>query len=143
MNERIKGLYKSQILKHSKEPFQEGELADATHTLEAYNPMCGDKYLLYLRIVDDRVEDAWFKGYGCAISKASSSILTQQSIGKTLGELEALIEVFLRVVNAEEPVSAEELTNDEELLAFSAAREFPERETCATLGWKAAQASLF
>ncbi|MEL6534370.1 MAG: Fe-S cluster assembly sulfur transfer protein SufU [Bacteroidota bacterium] len=142
MNERIKSLYKTQILAHSKNPFQEGELADATHVLQASNPMCGDKYTLYIKVEEDRVADAFFKGYGCAISKASSSILTKLSIGKSLKELSDLVELFLKIVDAEEEALPEELTTKEELLAFAAAREFPERETCASLGWKVVQKEL-
>ncbi|HAA12217.1 MAG TPA: SUF system NifU family Fe-S cluster assembly protein [Cytophagales bacterium] len=142
MNERIKGLYKTQILAHSKNPFQEGELEGATHVLQAYNSMCGDKYTLYLKIENDRVEDAYFKGYGCAISKASSSILTKKSIGKSMEELDALVRLFLKIVSAKEEVSPEDLTDEEELLAFSAAREFPEREICATMSWKVVQEEL-
>ena len=136
MNERIKGLYQSHILTKSKDEAYVGQLSDATHVLEAYNPMCGDKYEVYLKFDGNKIENARFEGYGCAISKASTAVLTEMLIGKTLKELNPVIEDFLELINADSEKDPESLTRDDQLLAFAAAREFPERKTCASLSWE-------
>jgi len=137
MNERLKNLYKTQILTYAKDSTHEGELADATHVLEAYNPMCGDKYTVYLLVKKSTVIDAKFKGYGCAISKASTAILVEKIIGKELSEVQTLVTLFLQVINEQSSQQPEALTSDEALLAFAATREFPERKKCASLSWEA------
>ena len=94
MNDRIKGLYQEHILAKSKDESKVGILENATHTLEAYNPMCGDKYILYLFIQDNIVKEAMFEGYGCAISKASTAVLADTVIGKSLEEISVVIKAF-------------------------------------------------
>lgn len=136
MNDHIKSLYKKQILAHAKSPFNEGVLEDYTHKLQAYNPVCGDQFDLCLELEGDIIQNTSFKGYGCAISKASTSVLTKQLLGKSKNEAKALIELFLKVINSESSESPESITSNEELLAFASAREFPERLTCANLAWK-------
>lgn len=142
MNDRIKSLYRSHILVNAKDQSHQGKLEDATHTLEAYNPMCGDKYTLYLKLVDGVIEEATFEGFGCAISKASTAVLTKQIEGKTVDQVKPIVELFHELVNESSDQSPESLTNDEDLLAFAAAREFPERKVCATLSWGELQLSL-
>lgn len=139
MNDRLKELYKTQILTYAKDSTREGELPNATHTVEAYNPMCGDKYTIYLLIKEEAVIDAKFKGYGCAISKASTAILVEKIIGKGLSEIESLVALFLQVINDQSEQQPEDLTSDEALLAFAATREFPERKKCASLSWEAVE----
>ncbi|KYG75416.1 Fe-S cluster assembly sulfur transfer protein SufU [Roseivirga echinicomitans] len=136
MNDRLKALYKTQILAHAKSPFNEGVLVNYTHKLQAYNPVCGDQFDLYLKFEDNIIQNASFKGYGCAISKASTSVLTKHLLGKTRSEAKALIELFLKVIDPENNESPESITSDDELLAFTSAREFPERLTCANLAWE-------
>ncbi len=136
MNDRIKSLYRSHILFNAKDESHQGELENATHTLEAYNPMCGDKFTIYLRLEGDVIEQASFEGFGCAISKASTAVLIKQIEGKTLLEIKLIVELFYELVNESSDQSPESLTTDENLLAFAAAREFPERKTCATLSWE-------
>lgn len=136
MNDRIKSLYRSHILVNAKDESHQGKIEDATHVLEAYNPMCGDKFTIYLRLEADVIEQASFEGFGCAISKASTAVLTKQIEGKTLGEIKPIVELFYELVNESSDQSPESLTTDEDLLAFAAAREFPERKTCATLSWE-------
>lgn len=135
MNDRIKSLYRSHILVNAKDESHHGKLEDPTHVLEAYNPMCGDKYTLYLKLVDGVIEEATFEGFGCAISKASTAVLTHQIEGKTVDQVKPIVELFHELVNESSGHSPESLTNDEDLLAFAAAREFPERKVCATLSW--------
>ena len=136
MNERLQSLYKKYILEYSKKPFNEFKNEGATEIITAYNPLCGDKFTFYLTIKDERIEQASFTGYGCSISKASSSVLTKKASGRTISELLVLIEDFLKIVEENNPQSAGEITEDEELVAFSGAREFPERKQCAVLGWE-------
>ena len=139
MNDRLKELYKTQILTYAEDSTHEGYLTEATHTVEAYNPMCGDKYTIYLLIKEEAVIDAKFKGYGCAISKASTAILVEKIIGKGLSEIESLVALFLQVINDQSEQQPEDLTSDEALLAFAATREFPERKKCASLSWEAVE----
>jgi len=124
------------MLINAKDESHLGRFDDPTHTLEAYNPMCGDKYTLYLKLTDNLIEKATFEGFGCAISKASTAVLTKQIEGKTLKEIKPIVALFFELVNEGSDQSPESLTTDEDLLAFAAAREFPERKTCATLSWE-------
>jgi nitrogen fixation NifU-like protein len=137
MTDKLKQLYKTQILKHSQNPFNEGKLEAYTHLIKAYNPVCGDQFDLYLNIIDQQVIEASFTGYGCAISKASTSVLTKQIIGKGKTEIDAFVADFLKLLDPNASQLPEEITADEELLAFAAAREFPERLSCANLAWLA------
>ncbi len=136
MNDRIKSLYRSHILVNAKDESHQGVLDKATHILEAYNPMCGDKFTIYLRLEGDVIEQASFEGFGCAISKASTAVLIKQIEEKTLKEVKPIIALFYELVNESSAQSPESITSDEDLLAFAAAREFPERNTCATLSWE-------
>ena len=135
MNERIKGLYQEHILKKSKDDTFKGALQNETHYLEAYKPMCGDKYTISMSIVNDVIQDARFEGFGCAISKASTALLTEIVIGKSVEEIKPIVENFLELVDEHGKRDPESIFNDDQLLAFAAAREFPERKTCASLSW--------
>jgi len=135
MNSPLKKLYHTRIIEHSKHPFHEGEIKDATHVLEAYNPLCGDKYSLYLNIHNGTVEEAMFNGYGCAISKASTSVLIQNCIGRTILEISDIISMFGKIIDPESQSRPEDISEDNDLLAFSATRQFPERIKCASLSW--------
>ena len=136
MNDRLKNLYKTQILAHAKDQTHVGVLSNATHILEAYNPMCGDKYTLYLIVENESIIEASFKGYGCAISKASTAILVHKIAGKELSEVKAIVTLFMEILDENSDQSPESLTQDEALLAFAATREFPERKKCASLSWE-------
>ena len=135
MSDRLKELYQAQIKEHSKNPFNEREMQDATYVLKAYNPLCGDKYSLFLKVVDNTILDASFTGFGCAISKASSSVLVKKSVGRNLDEIAEIVSLFLKIIDPNSKIPAQELSNDPELLAFSATRKFPERLKCASLSW--------
>lgn len=127
--EKLKHLYQKVILGHSKQPYHYQKMEEADYIIEAYNPLCGDKFKLYLNMKEDTIETASFSGYGCAISKASTSILVQRLEGLKLADIEALRQQFKAV--ALEDKSSE----DEEFEAFSAAKEFPGRATCVSLSW--------
>lgn len=132
MNEKLKQLYKTVILQKSKAPFQYEKRPEAAHQVEANNLVCGDRFTLYLDIVDGKIVDASFYGHGCAISKSATSILTKNIIGLSLEEALAYSQKMKAIVDPQEPLPIE----DDDLLAFAAARDFPERETCATLAWE-------
>lgn len=135
MKDRLKQLYKSHILTKAKDETHLGELQNFTHKLEAYNPMCGDKYTVYLQVVDKTIVSASFKGFGCAISKASTAVLTSRLIGLDFSSAKALTDLFLELINPESNTPIEELTQDEELQAFAGTRDYPERIQCASLAW--------
>ena len=132
MNPRLKELYQSVILKHSKEPVNYEKREEAKQQLDAYNSLCGDRFQLYFDLEDDKIRNLSFHGYGCAISKASTSVLVQFLEGKSLDEAEQLAKDYLKSL-AEESESA---NLPEEFEAFGAARDFPGRMKCATLAWE-------
>lgn len=138
MNNQLKKLYKTVILKHNNQPYHYGKRADATHQLAAYNPLCGDKFTLFIDLKNDLIERVYFHGFGCAISKASTSVLAKHLEGKTLAQATLLCEEFAQVVS---PDAATE-SDKEEFAAFAAAKDFPGRLTCATLGWEALEGFL-
>ncbi len=130
MDEQLRILYQKFILEHNKNPYHYEKQADAAIVLEAYNPMCGDQFKLYLTIEADRVVTAHFHGYGCAISKASTSILIKRIEGKSLAEVQQLIQDYMAMLHNDQAAP------DEELQAFAAAKAFPGRMDCATLSWQ-------
>lgn len=138
MIEKLRQLYKTVILQKSKTPFQYEKRPEATHQIEANNPVCGDRFTLYLDIEDGVIRDAAFYGHGCAISKSSASILTENIIGRTVEEALGYSQKMKIIVDPSQPLPKAQ----EELLAFAAARDFPERETCATLAWEKIQEYL-
>lgn len=133
MDERLKKLYQAVILVKSRAPFHYEKRLDATAQVEANNPICGDRFTLYLDIEEGVIKDVTFYGHGCAISKSATSVLTENIIGKTLAEAFSYSEKMKTIVDPERPLPDEA----DDLLAFAAARDFPERETCATLSWEA------
>ncbi|MEM6319203.1 MAG: Fe-S cluster assembly sulfur transfer protein SufU [Bacteroidota bacterium] len=139
MNERLKQLYKTVILAHNKDPFHYEKKEAATHRVEAYNSLCGDKFQVFLEVEDDQIRQVHFHGYGCAISKAATSVLAMQLEGKTVQEATALCAQFQRLVTDD---SAEMVDVPEDFEAFTAARDFPGRLTCATLSWEAVEEFL-
>ncbi|MCL4150800.1 UNVERIFIED_CONTAM: hypothetical protein GTU68_041443 [Idotea baltica] len=102
------------------------------HAIEAYNQFCGDHFHVYLKMKDEQIEAISFHGYGCAISKASTSVLVEQLSGKTLEEAKDLIQLYLKTIrNPDDSADA-----PEEFQAFAAAKKHPGREKCATLSWE-------
>ncbi len=130
----LRELYQEVILDHSKHPKNFHKMDDATHTAEGYNPLCGDHFFLYLKIEDGIIKDISFEGSGCAISKASASIMTTIVKGKTLEEAEKIFNNFHSFVTGKvnqnfDPNSLGKLA------VFSGVSEFPVRVKCATLAW--------
>ena len=138
MNDKLKQLYKTVILKHNNAPFHYEKKEKAAHQLDAYNPLCGDRFNLYVDVKDGVIENVYFHGYGCAISKASTSVLAKNLAGKTIPTALALCQEFEGVVSPEEAAENE----NEELEAFAAAKDFPGRSQCATLSWEAMKVFL-
>ena len=135
MNDRLKALYKTQILSRSQNPEHFGEMSEATHVLEAYNPMCGDQYKLFLLIEGEVIKKASFHGYGCAISKASTEVLTERMTGKDLKSIAEEVALFMAIIDPESTTEPGDLTSEDDLLAFAGTRQYPEREQCASLSW--------
>ena len=126
-------LYQEVILKENKTPFHFEKKEAGYQMIEAYNPVCGDQYKLFLKMEQNKLKDLFFHGYGCAISKASTSILAKHSEDKSIGELKSMIELFLKNI-AENNVIVDEILQ-KEFNAFKAAKQFPGRIKCATLSW--------
>ena len=136
----LRALYQEIILEHNKKPRNFRKLNDATRTLEGYNPLCGDHYTLYLKIENDMVVDISFEGAGCAISKASASVMTTILKGKSKDEAQRLFDTFHKLVTGElTDVSFETLGK---LAAFAGVSEFPARVKCASLAWHTMRSAL-
>ena len=134
-------LYQQVILDHNKKPRNFHKLPNANRTAEGYNPLCGDQLNVYLLLENDQVKDLSFEGSGCAISKASASMMTQAVKGKTKAEAELLFNEFHRMVIGE--LDEENEPNRlGKLKIFAGVREFPVRVKCATLSWHTMYAAL-
>ena len=134
-------LYQQVILDHNKKPRNFHKLETANRTAEGYNPLCGDQLNVYLQLEDDQVKDISFEGSGCAISKASASMMTQAVKGKTKKETENLFGEFHRMVTGQLDEDKEE-NHLGHLTIFAGVREFPVRVKCATLSWHTLHAAL-
>jgi len=132
-------LYQEVILDHNRRPRNFHAIADATNTAEGYNPLCGDRLTLYLKVADGVVTDVSFEGAGCAISKASASMMTDAVKGKSVAEADALFERFHRMVTTPPDQPIEELGK---LSALAGVREFPIRVKCASLAWHTLKAAM-
>lgn len=134
MNTELDELYKQVILDHNKSPRNYGILHQHTHSAEGHNPLCGDHIDIYLEMDGDKIKDISFSGSGCAISKASASIMTTVMKGKTVEEAKVLFDEFHEVVTSD-PTSEIDDTNLGKLSVFCGVREFPARVKCASLAW--------
>jgi len=134
-------LYQQVILDHNKKPRNFRKLETANHTAEGYNPLCGDQLTIYVNLEDNRVTDVGFEGSGCAISKASASMMTQAVKGKSKEQAENLFKEFHSMVTGELDEENEENTLGN-LKIFAGVREFPVRVKCATLSWHTMKAAL-
>ena len=137
----LSDLYQQVIIDHNRRPRNYGKLEGANRQAEGFNPICGDHLTLYLRMNGDVIDDLRFEGEGCAISKASASLMTEGLKGKTTAEAEALFERMHELLTGQSDVEAqaEELGK---LAVFSGVREFPARVKCASLSWHALHSAL-
>ena len=136
----LRDLYQEVILEHSKAPRNFRALNPADHKAEGYNPLCGDRFTVYLQMDGDSIRDIAFQGSGCAISKASASMMTQALKGKTRAEAEKFFNNFHRVVTGHAENGDQDALG--KLTVFSGVSEFPLRVKCATLAWHALRAAL-
>ena len=131
--DKLTDLYKGVILEHNSSPQYFEKRPTAQHVVEAYNPLCGDKFKLFLDIENGIVTKASFHGYGCAISKAATSVLLSNIQGKSTDAILHQINTYFSVLNTP---NTEGGVFDENIKAFKAVQQFPERMTCATLSWQ-------
>jgi nitrogen fixation NifU-like protein len=134
-------LYQEVILDHNRRPRNWGTLADATRSAEGYNPLCGDRLTLHVRVDDGRVAGISFEGSGCAISKASASLMTDAVKGRTLDEATALFDRVHDMLTTpiDRPVDEDALGK---LAVLAGVREFPTRVKCASLAWHTLKSAL-
>ena len=136
----VQDLYRQVILDHNRNPRNFGEIGDATRVISAVNPLCGDKLTLYVKLDDGTVSDIRFKGSGCAISVASSSLMTERVKGATISDALRLFEqIHDLLTGAHEHEPAEDL---DKLAALGGVREYPSRVKCASLAWHALKAAV-
>jgi nitrogen fixation NifU-like protein len=136
----LRELYQQVILDHNKNPRNFREMGSPTRKVEGYNPLCGDHYTIYVDIDGETVRDVSFTGSGCAISKASASVMSSTVKGKSREEAERLFDTFHRLVTGETgAVNAADLGR---LAAFSGVSEFPARVKCAILPWHTLRTAL-
>jgi nitrogen fixation protein NifU and related proteins len=140
----LRELYQDIILDHGRHPRNFGKLDHPSHFAHGHNPLCGDKITVYLTVAGDRIEDVKFEGRGCAISTASSSLMSEILKGKTVAEANALFRSFhAKVTGGVAPELPEPLEDDAERLdPLTGVKAYPVRVKCATLPWHAVQAAL-
>ena len=138
----LRGLYQEVILDHSKKPRNYRVMEGADHQAEGYNPLCGDRVTLYVKLENGRITDLSFQGSGCAISTSSASLLTETLKGKTLDEADEMFEKFHALVTGEVEGGQAGDTSLGKLAVFSGVAEFPLRVKCATLAWHTLRSAL-
>ncbi len=136
----LRDLYQEVILDHNRHPHNFGELDGADRHADGHNPLCGDRLAVYVNLDGDRIADVSFLGSGCAISKASASLMTDAVKGKTLPEARRLFEEFLALVTDDRAVLDETLLG--KLAVFAGVRDYPTRVKCASLAWHTLRAAV-
>jgi nitrogen fixation NifU-like protein len=141
MLDEIRDLYQEVVFDHNRNPRNFRVMEDANRKIEGFNPLCGDRITLYVKVKDGVIEDVSFQGAGCAISTASASLMTEIVRGLKESEAEHLFEVFHRITTGKggESVNLEELGK---LAVLAGVRAYPARVKCATLAWHSLQAAL-
>jgi nitrogen fixation NifU-like protein len=137
----LSDLYQEVILDHNKNPRNFRVIEEADTTADGKNPLCGDALRVYVSMDGDKITDVAFKGAGCAISKASASMMTQEVKGKTREEAEELFNEFHRMVTGDLDIEADE-NHLGKLRIFAGVLEFPARVKCASLSWHTLNAAL-
>ena len=140
----VRELYQQVILDHNKNPSNFHQMNEATHKAEGYNPLCGDRYVIYLKIQNDVIEKASFQGSGCAISTSSASIMTELLPDKTIQEAMEIIKEFQKMLRVDQEPAPE--TGFESKLGkavvLAGVKEFPTRLKCATLAWHTSKSAI-
>ena len=132
-------LYQEVILDHNRRPHNFRVIEPASAKQEGYNPLCGDRLTLYLTLAGDVIKDVAFQGSGCAISKASASLMTDALKGKSIGEARALFDEFHAMITSNPETPAADLGK---LSVLAGVREFPTRIKCASLAWHTMKAAV-
>lgn len=132
-------LYQEVILDHNRRPRNFRAIDEATRTQEGFNPLCGDRLTVYVTLDGDRISDLAFQGTGCAISKASASLMTEAVKGKTVADARALFDRFHDMVTSSSDTTLPDLGK---LSVLSGVREFPTRIKCASLAWHTLKAAV-
>lgn len=141
MNSELRDLYQDIILDHNKNPKNFRRMENATLQAEGHNPLCGDKLELFLRVENEIIVDVSFEGEGCAISKASASLMTTFLNGKSLSEAMAVFDGFQKLVTVENEGDAD-FESMGKLAVFAGVREYPSRIKCAILAWHTFKSAL-
>lgn len=136
----LRDLYQEVILEHAKAPRNYRELPGPASKAEGYNPLCGDRCTVFINTQGDVIQDVTFQGSGCAISKASASMMTQSLKGKTLQEAEEMFKTFHQMVTGQNRDGNK--ADIGKLKVFAGVSEFPARVKCATLAWHTLEAAL-
>ena len=134
----LKELYQDIILEHGKSPRNLGKCEGYNHDAKGYNPLCGDKVHIYIKLDNKKkVESLTFEGEGCAISLASASIMTELVKGKTFDETKDIMSAFLNMIKNTSEIKSNHLDDDQKtkLMSLSGVKQFPMRVKCATLSW--------
>lgn len=139
--DNLEDLYQEIILSHNKRPRNEGVLTPHNHEAEGYNPLCGDRLTIYVQQDGPEIEAVQFTGEGCAISRASASIMTEEVKGMTGKELDQKIEEVIDLLSSKEEPDVDPFDLGE-LAALLGVRKFPARVKCATLSWHTLAAAL-
>ena len=139
MSGDLRALYQEVIVDHGRRPHNFGPLAEASHQAEGFNPLCGDRLTLRLKVIDGVIAEARFEGVGCAISTASASLMTEALRGLAVGDAEALFAAFHAMLTEDGRLPPGGLGK---LEVLAGVREFPTRIKCATLAWHALLAAL-
>ncbi|MEW6510236.1 MAG: Fe-S cluster assembly sulfur transfer protein SufU [Bacteroidota bacterium] len=141
MMSSVRELYQQVILDHNKSPRNFHAMEDATRHVEGYNPLCGDHYTVFLKLIGEFIQDVSFTGAGCAISKASASVMSSMVKGKTRAEAEALFHDFHTLVTGGTTGNGQ-VERLGKLAAFAGVSEYPARVKCASLAWHTLRAAL-
>ena len=136
----LRDLYQEVILDHNRHPHNFGELDGADRHADGYNPLCGDRLAVYVNLDGETISEVGFLGSGCAISKASASLMTDAVKGRTLDEAHRLFEQFLRLVTEDDALVDEALVG--KLAVFAGVRDYPTRVKCASLAWHTLRAAV-
>jgi len=134
----LKQLYQDIILEHGRSPKNLGKCEGYNHDAKGYNPLCGDKIHVYLKLNSEKeVEGLTFEGNGCAISLASASIMTELVKGKSFDETKDIMNAFLNMIKNTSEIQTNHLDDDQKtkLMSLSGVKQFPMRVKCATLSW--------
>ena len=136
----LSDLYQEILLEHNSKPRNFRKVEEANQTSEGYNPLCGDQITLYLKVIDGVIDDVGFQGTGCAISRASASMMTQSIKGQSIEKAQEIFDAFHHMIT--EPGAELDLDTLGDLETLSGVNEYPTRIKCAVLAWHTMKAAL-